>query len=55
MSLAWSVFVFFISLMHPVNGAKFLSITFFFLLPRAAGAPVFRSVIVLLTRMCASL
>ena len=53
MSLALSICVLFVSLIQPVNGAQFLNTSSLFLLFGAAAVPVFGSLIVPLTAMCA--
>ena len=54
-SLALSICMLFISLMHLINGTQFLNSTFIFLLFGAASVPVLLTVIVPLTIMYASL
>ena len=49
MSLALSICVFFISLMHLVNGVQFLNVIFFLLFAAAPAAAVFGTVTVALT------
>ena len=53
-SLALSIYVFFISLMHSVDGAQFLNTTFLFLLFGVAAFPVFGTVTVSLIAMYTS-
>ena len=55
MSLALSIFVLLISLMQSVNGAQFLNTTSLFQLFKAASVPVFGTIIVPLTTMCAEI
>ena len=44
MSLAWSIFALFNSLMQSLNGAQFLNIAFLFLLFGAGAVPAFGTV-----------